>query len=60
MTPADLGNLISPMKVRFSELENALNDPAIYADPEKSGALMRERSRLEAFFALYHKYALAI
>ena len=56
MTPADLGNLISPMKVRFSELENALNDPAIYADPAKSGALMRERSRLEAFFALYHTW----
>ena len=56
MTPAELENLISPMKARFAELENALGDPAIYSDPAKSGALMRERSRLEEFFALYHAW----
>ena len=56
MTLAELENLIAPMKARFAELENALGDPAIYSDPAKSGALMRERSRLEDFFALYHAW----
>ena len=56
MTPAELENLIAPMKARFAELENALGDPAIYSDPAKSGALMRERSSLEEFFALYHAW----
>lgn len=56
MTPADLENLTAPMKVRFAELENALADPAVYSHPAKSGALMRERSRLESFFAIYDNW----
>ncbi len=56
MIPADLNNLIKPMKARLAELENALGDPAVYSDPAKSGVLMRERSRLDDFFALYHSW----
>ena len=56
MTPADLEKLTSPMKTRFSTVENALSDPAVYADPVKSGALMRERSHLDAFFTLHDNW----
>ena len=56
MTPQDLEQIIAPMRTRCSELESELGDPAVYADPVKSGRLLRERSRLSHFFSLYDSW----
>lgn len=52
----ELKNLIAPMELRAGELDALLADPAIYADPVKSSALLREKKHLNDVFALLEQW----
>lgn len=53
LTPEDISHYIGNLRARHAELENALADPAIYAQPEKSRKYSQEHRKLEYLFASY-------
>ncbi len=50
MVPEDIAAHLDGLRGRFAELEKALEDPSLYADPEKGRKITCEHHRLEAMF----------
>ena len=49
----DYSALISKRRERFSELAEAVGDPALFADPKRATAILREHRRLQQTLALW-------
>lgn len=52
----DYSVLIARNRARFSELEEAIGDPTLFADPQRATAILREHRRLKQTLELWNKY----
>ena len=53
MTPDDIKPYIEKLRVRFSEVEKELADPAVYADQRRSKQISLEYRKLESLFKVF-------
>ncbi|MGL5016904.1 MAG: PCRF domain-containing protein, partial [Luteolibacter sp.] len=51
----DYSSLISKRRDRFSELEEAVGDPELFADPKRATEILREHGKLKQTLALWEK-----
>ena len=51
----DYSSLISKRRDRFSELEEAVGDPELFANPKRATEILREHGKLKQTLALWEK-----
>lgn len=51
----DYSSLISKRRDRFSELEEAVGDPALFSDPKRATEILREHGKLKQTLALWDR-----
>jgi peptide chain release factor 1 len=51
----DYSSLIARQRQRFSDLEEAVADPELFADPKRATAILREHRRLKHTLELWHR-----
>ncbi len=60
MVPEDIANYIDNLRERFSELEKALADPALYSNMNEGRRLTQEHRRLEQLFGKFDDWKSAL
>ena len=60
MRPEDIQEQISDMRERARQLEEKLEDPALYSSPSAQKGLFRERQRLIRIFSLFDSWKKAL
>ena len=53
LRPVDYSSLIAKRRERFSELEDAIGDPELFADPKRATGLLREHRQLKDSLELW-------
>ncbi len=60
MTPEDIAPHLKQLEGRFTELEQQLADPAVYADHQKSSKLSREHQKLAKLLKSHQRWIKAL